>query len=133
MKNNKERRLSKTEQVIMDYFWDSEKEEIMARDVLQYFYAQGKTWNQQNVANYLKNLQNIGMLRAEIRNGKYYYYPTMTRKEYQLLPTRRVIEEEFNGSYSAFFMALCTPTPKSEIEKLKQILEEYERSIEDKP
>lgn len=131
MKNNREHRLSKTERQIMDFFWNSELNDIMARDVLQYFYQHGKTWNQQNVATYLKNLQNIGMLRAEVRNGKYYYYPTMTEAEYRLLPARQIIEEDFHGSYGDFFMALLHPSDENEIDKLKDILKDYEQSHPD--
>lgn len=134
MRNYKEHRLSKTDQQIMDFFWDSGKKEIMARDVLQYFYAHGKTWNQQNVANYLKNLQKIGMLRAEVRNGKYFYYPTMSREDYRLLPTRKVIEEDYKGSYGDFVMALIEDTNNKdgEIDKLRNILENYAKSLSDK-
>ncbi len=132
MKKNKEHRLSKTEKQIMDFFWDSEKKEIMARDVLQHFYEHGKTWNQQNVANYLKNLQNIGILQAEVRNGKYYYYPTMTRQEYRLMPARNILEQDFNGSYGALFCALMSPySSEDELARLKKILDDYTQQLEE--
>lgn len=127
------KKLSKTEQQIMDFFWNSEQTDIMARDVLQHFYELGKDWNQQYVANYLKNLQKLKMLRIEVRNGKYYYYPTMTRQEYRLIPARDVLHNDYNGSYSDFFCAMFSPhstNSAKEIEKLRQLLDEYQRQIE---
>lgn len=113
----------------MEYFWRSENKDILARDVLQYFHTQGKSWNQQNVANYLKNLQKIGMLRTEVRNNKYYYYPTMTEEEFRLLPVRKVLEEDFHGSYSSLVAALLGPVDAEEVKMLKKMLEEYENSL----
>lgn len=129
MRNYKEHRLSKTDKIIMDFFWNTDETEIMARDVLQYAHEIGKNWNQQNVANYLKNLQKIGMIKSEVRNGKYYYYPIMTAIEYKMLSTKQVIQENFNGSYSAFMAALLPDDCSiDEISALKRMLDEYENN-----
>lgn len=121
-------KLSKTEQQIMDYFWDSEQTDIMARDVLQHFYEKGKSWNQQNIANHLKNLQKLRMLRAEVRNGKYYYYPTMTRQEYRLMPTKEILNKDYNGSYGDLFCAMAHgSSSREEIEELRRILDDFQR------
>lgn len=131
MRNYKEHKLSKTDKIIMDFFWSTDKTDIMARDVLQYAYDIGKHWNQQNVANYLKNLQKIGMVKAEIRNGKYYYSTTMTEIEFHLLQTRETINSIFNGSYSSFMASIIPPNcTREEIEELKRMLSEYEQRIE---
>lgn len=124
-------KMSKTEQQIMDYFWNSEQTDIMARDVLQYFYKKGKSWNQQNIANHLKNLQKLRLLRAEVRNGKYYYYPTMTRQEYRLMPARDILHNDYKGSYSDLFCAMAQgSSSQEELEKLRKILDEFQQRIE---
>lgn len=129
MRNYKEYRLSKTDKIIMDFFWNTDKTDILARDVLQYSHEIGKSWNQQNVANYLKNLQKIGMVKSEVRNGKYYYYPTMTYTEYRMLSTKQVIQENFNGSYSNFMAALLPDDCSiDEISELKKMLDEYKKN-----
>lgn len=133
MRNYKEHKLSKTDQIIMDFFWNTDKTDIMARDVLQYAYSIGKNWNQQNVANYLKNLQKIGMIKSNIKDGKYYYSATMTETEFQLLQTRETIENIFNGSYSSFMAAIIPPNcSKEEIAELRKLLNEYEKEIDNK-
>lgn len=116
----------------MDFFWTTEKKDVMARDVLEHFTKEGKSWNQQNVATFLKNLQKIDMLRAEVRNGKYYYYPTMTVEQYALLPVKEAFHSFFGGSMERFvtaFTANLTITDE-EAEELEKLIEQYNDKLQ---
>lgn len=128
MRHFQTHKLSKTDKWIMDFFWTSGSTDIMARDVLQYAHQCGKNWSHQNVANYLKNLQTIGMLSADVRGGKYYYHPTMSAYEYSLLPAKQVMHDVFNGSVGKFTAALTKPGPgltDEDIEELEKLIEDY--------
>lgn len=109
----------------MNFFWNCGIKDIMARDVMEFFNEHGKTWNNQATATFLKDLQNIGMLRVEIRDGKYYYYPTMSEEDYTLLPAKKILRDMYKGSMGDFITALAKPEnlSKEEIDELRKILD----------
>ena len=77
MKHSKLYKLSDTEQVIMEIFWEAEDaltfKEIMtlANEKLN------KNWKKQTVNTYLANLQKAGLLHADKRLYKRRIYPAL--------------------------------------------------------
>ena len=125
MKHSKLYKLSDTEQVIMEIFWEAEDaltfKEIMtlANEKLN------KNWKKQTVNTYLANLQKAGLLLADKRCARAYFYsPAYTREEYTQLCVRGLVEESFGNSIFNFVSAFTggKKLSKEDADELRKLI-----------
>ncbi|MCI8485403.1 MAG: BlaI/MecI/CopY family transcriptional regulator [Lachnospiraceae bacterium] len=122
--------LTKTEFEIMNYIWEVDKE-VTASDIRKHFL--NKNWSKQTISTFLKKLVDIGFLKVhKVSVVKYYYSALISKKEYELLPAKIILDNFYSGSYGNFICALLPPDiDKDDIAEIKRILEVYEKRIED--
>lgn len=103
------KKLTKTELEIMYYFWSINiNEELTATDIRMHF--SHKNWSKQVVSSFLTKLVKKKYLKVrKISAVKYYYSVAITEEEYNLQPTRNIIDTIFKGSYSNFMYSLIDP------------------------
>lgn len=115
-------KLTKTELEIMRYFWSINiNEELTATDIRTHF--SNKKWSKQVTSTFLTKLVKKNYLKVrKISAVKYYYSVAITEEEYNLLPTKNIINTVFKGSYSNFMYSLVDPQ-KNDLseEELKKI------------
>ena len=125
MKHSKLYKLSNTEQAIMEIFWEAEGaltfKEIMtlANEKLN------KNWKKQTVNTYLANLQKAGLLLADKRCARAYFYsPAYTREEYTQLCVRGLVEESFGNSIFNFVSAFTggKKLSKEDADELRKLI-----------
>ena len=125
MKHSKLYKLSDTEQVIMEIFWEAEDaltfKEIMtlANEKLN------KNWKKQTVNTYLANLQKAGLLHADKRCARAYFYsPAYTKEEYTQLCVRGLVQESFDNSIFNFVSAFTggKKLSKEDADELRKLI-----------
>ena len=117
-------KLTKTELEIMRYFWSINiNEELTATDIRTHF--SNKKWSKQVTSTFLTKLVKKNYLKVrKISAVKYYYSAAITEEEYNLLPTKNIINTVFKGSYSNFIFSLIDPNeiPEDELEKIENMI-----------
>lgn len=126
----KKYQLSNTEHEIMLYFWNVAcGEDVTAKDVCEYFNANGKSWSERATLIFLRELRKKGILNAEKRNGLLTYWPIMSEEKYELLPVKDLINDRYNGS---IFKLACSLYDEDEkltdeyVEFLRQKIKELD-------
>jgi len=90
------KKISKSEQVILDILWRSPP--LTAAQITQL--CQRETpWSDKTVKTFIGRLRDKAAIRAEKR-GVYYYSPALTRQEAGLLQAKEVVEGMFGGSFA---------------------------------
>ena len=82
----KSKKLSKTERAILEIFWEAEGP-LIFKEIMELVNERlGKDWKKQTVNTYLTALQNAGLLHADKRCARAYFYsPVYTKEQYKQL------------------------------------------------
>jgi predicted transcriptional regulator len=95
-------KLAKREEQIMQVFWDLKKAFI--RDIIPLLPDPKPHYN--SVATMVKILEEKGFLDHEITGNMYFYFPVISREEYQKFALKDIVSQYFDNSYPrmlAFF------------------------------
>ena len=95
-------KLAKREEQIMQVFWDLNKGFI--RDVIPLLPDPKPHYN--SVATIVKILEEKGFLEHETTGNMHYYFPVISREDYQKFALKDVVSQYFDNSYPrmlAFF------------------------------
>ena len=88
----------------MQYIW-SLNFEVTATDIREHF--SDKNWSKQSINSFLTKLVNHKYLKVrKLSPIKYFYSANITEEEYNLQPTKNIINTIFKGSYSNFMYSL---------------------------
>ncbi len=117
-------RISESELEIMSVIWDMDHK-VTAQEIMKTM--EYKEWKITTVLTFLTRLCDKGVLDFEKRKGRTnYYFPIMTRADYQRMATENFVDQIHGGSVQSLFAALCKAKDlkKSDIEELTQWLDE---------
>jgi BlaI family penicillinase repressor len=95
-------KLAKREEQIMQVFWDLKKAYI--RDIIPSLPNPKLHYN--SVATIVKILEDKGFLDHETTGNMHYYFPTISREDYQKFALKDIVSQYFDNSYPrmlAFF------------------------------
>jgi len=118
--------LTRTEQLIMEYFWNSHQG-LTIREILDYMREQhGREWKKQTISTYIASLQKAGLIRTDSRWKPYTYYACCTKKAFIHGKTRKLIAQEYGNSLENFIAAFAGKEKLSseEARELKNLLDQ---------
>ena len=118
--------LTKTELEIMQYIW-SLNFEVTATDIREHF--SDKNWS-----SFLTKLVNHKYLKVrKLSPIKYFYSANITEEEYNLQPTKNIINTIFKGSYSNFMYSLIDPKKNNlseeELEEIENMISKRRKEL----
>jgi len=117
--------ITKTELIIMQYIW-SVNHAVTPKEIREHFSE--KQWSKQTVSSFLHNLVNSGFLNKNKESmSKIYYSPAISKSEYDLMPSKAIINDFFRGSSVNFFCAIVDPDEKiseEELGKLEELIKQ---------
>jgi len=117
--------LTRTEQLIMEYFWSSNRG-LTIREILDYMREQyGREWKKQTISTYIASLQKAGLIRTDSRWKPYLYYACCTRDAFLHGKTRELIAQQYDNSLGKFIAAFAGEERLSaeEAQELKDLLD----------
>lgn len=123
--------LTKTELEIMQYIW-SLNFEVTATDIREHF--SDKNWSKQSINSFLTKLVNHKYLKVrKLSPIKYFYSANITEEEYNLQPTKNIINTIFKGSYSNFMYSLIDPKKNNlseeELEEIENMISKRRKEL----
>jgi len=110
-------KLAKREEQIMQVFWDLKKAFI--RDAIPLLPDPKPHYN--SVATIVKILEEKGFLDHEILGNMYYYFPVITREDYQKHAMKDIVSQYFDNSYPRMLAFFAKEQNMSE-EELNEII-----------
>lgn len=110
-------KLAKREEQIMQVFWDLKKAFI--RDAIPLLPDPKPHYN--SVATIVKILEEKGFLDHEIVGNMYYYFPVITREDYQKHAMKDIVSQYFDNSYPRMLAFFAKEQNMSE-EELNEII-----------
>lgn len=117
-------RLSKNEQLIMEYFW---KNNYLFSEDISRMLAE-KEWKPTTILTFLSRLVSKGMLRIEKKGKTNIYHTVISKDEYQLSESRKFIDSLFEGSTKDFISAMIDSKDlsKEDLQELRKWLDSKE-------
>ena len=116
------KRLTKKEEVIMNYFWD--KGPLFVRE-LREFYPEPRP-HFSTLSTQVRTLQDEGFIGHKSYGPTYQYYAKVTREEYKRGSLTGLIDKYFNNSYVNAVSALVKEE-KISVQELKELIELIEK------
>ena len=117
------KRLTKKEEIIMNWFWD--KGPLYVKE-LQELYPDPKP-HFNTLSTQVRTLESNGYLKHKSFSGSFQYYPALSREEYSGLSLDTLIGKCFNNSYLGAVSALVTEE-KISLDELKDLIRQIEQS-----
>lgn len=117
-------RISESELEIMRVIWNMDHK-VTAQEIMQEMAY--KEWKITTVLTFLTRLCDKGILDFEKRKGRTnYYFPLMTKADYQSMATANFVDQIHGGSVESLFAALCKGKnlKKADIDELTKWMEE---------
>jgi len=120
-------KISEAEMKIMEKVWEN-GEMITVLELISMLTEEEKeeTWIYQKVATFLTRLEKKGML-SKMKEGKVlYYYPLISREQYNEDAAKELIDTRFGGSLKGFLTAFSKNNiSKKEIEEVKEWINHF--------
>ncbi len=116
------KRLTKKEEVIMDYFW---KEGAMTVGQIREFYAEPKP-HVNTISTQIRTLEANGYLGHEKKSMGYVYFPIVTQADYSNVSIGKLVSQCFENSYIDAVSALVKDERIS-IDELKDLINRIEQ------
>lgn len=115
--------LSPTERDIMEVLWESEG--MTNNEIILCFKERGKEWKRQTTSTFLTRLMQKGLLKKEGHR----YIAGYTKKEFERLQTKEILDSMYGGSLKNFIAALnggrqITEKEAEELERLAGLREQ---------
>lgn len=121
-------KISESEMKVMEMLWAKGKM-VTISDLLLMLSKEEGVWIYQNVATFLKRLEVKGFV-SKVKNGKaVYYYPLISREQYNNSIARNFVNIRFGGSIKRFLSAFSESDKISteEIQELKEWVDYLDR------
>lgn len=118
--------LTQTEQLIMEYFWSSNRG-LTIQEILDYMKeAHQRDWKKQTINTYLVGLQKVGLIQADSRWRPYTYHACCTREAFLHGKTRALVAQQYDNSITNFVAAFAGDKKLSaeEAQDLKDLLDQ---------
>lgn len=122
-------KISEAEMKIMEKVWEN-GEMITVLELISMLTEEEKeeTWIYQKVATFLTHLEKKGIL-SKMKEGKVlYYYPLISREQYNQNAAEELINTRFQGSLKRFLASFSKSNiSENEIKELKEWLNHFNR------
>lgn len=84
-----------------------------------------RCWSPLTVNTYLTRLTEKGMLTSQKEGNANYYFPAVSRQEYQKFENRSFLQKLYGNSVKGFIVAMCADQEleDKDIDELQQMLE----------
>lgn len=125
---NKKFGLTDTEYEIMLIFWER-KEPLTFHEIQQICSAElQKDWKKQTLNTYLSKLVSLGLLVVKKEGSKNKYHAKVKKKDFMKHWLNDLCDSVFQGSISDLVLTYAgtKPISKKEVEKLKQLIDDWE-------
>jgi predicted transcriptional regulator len=116
------KRLTKKEEIIMNWFWD--KGPLYVKELQELYPEPQPHFN--TLSTQVRTLESNGYLGHNSVSGSFRYYPVFSRKEYNEMNLDSLIGKCFNNSYLGAVSALVQEE-KISLEELKGLIEQIEK------
>ncbi|MBN8430302.1 MULTISPECIES: BlaI/MecI/CopY family transcriptional regulator [Microbulbifer] len=118
--------ISEAEHEVMEALWAGAP--ASAREVFQRL-RNKKSWQERTVKTLLSRLVKKGAIGFEKKDRAYLYSPCFDREAYQIKQSRKLVERLFDGQLSVLISGFVKggDLKKSDIEELKDIIEQWEK------
>ena len=119
--------ISNSEMKVMGKIWEG-KEMVTVKDMVGILNEEGEEWAYQTVATFLKRLETKGFLSSTKKGKKLYYFPLISREQYEKKEAKGFINSKFGGSLKNFLVAFSDSDTidDKEIKDLKAWLDEFD-------
>ena len=119
------KRLTKKEEIIMNWFWD--KGPLYVKELQELYPEPQPHFN--TLSTQVRTLEANGYLKHNSFSGSFQYYPAISRNEYSRMSLDTLIGKCFNNSYLGAVSALVTEE-KISIEELRGLIDQIEKGKE---
>lgn len=115
--------LSNSEQLILEMLW-AQKDWMTIQELAQELQKKNITWKRQTINTFLSRLKEKELV---IQNGRRYIY-AFSKKEFDGLKAKEILNTEFDGSLCNFISALSghKTISSDDAESLRKYLETFE-------
>ena len=97
-------KISESEMTVMNEIWNSEKM-ITVSEMVSILNSKGESWAYQTVATFLKRLETKGIISSTKKSNVLYYYPLISKEEYENIEAKNFVDKSFGGSLKRFLSA----------------------------
>ncbi|MDC7290108.1 BlaI/MecI/CopY family transcriptional regulator [Blautia schinkii] len=99
--------LSDTELLILKYLWSQDEPNCFA-DIMEHFNStENKSWKKQTVNTFLLRMQKKEVLGVDESGRRKVYYPLISSDEYYHQYAKKVVDDNFQGSFKKFIGAFA--------------------------
>lgn len=118
--------LSDSELEVMNVIWEMDSP-ISISQLIERF-AQKKGWKTQTISTFAVRLVNKGFLTVQKIKNTNFYFPKLSKTDYENKIARDLINTAYNGSFKKLFVSLVdgNAISQSELEEIRQWLSELE-------
>ena len=122
-------KISESEMTVMNEIWNSEKM-ITVSEMVSILNSKGESWAYQTVATFLKRLETKGIISSTKKSNVLYYYPLISKEEYENIEAKNFVDKSFGGSLKRFLSAFSNDDKLSD--KDLDDLEEWFKNVNSK-
>lgn len=119
--------ISNSEMKIMNKIWALETM-VTVSDMVTILNENGEEWAYQTVATFLKRLEMKKVLSSTKKGRKLFYFPLISKKQYERNAAQEFVDNKFHGSLKNFLVAFSNGDTLNdeEIKDLKEWLNEFD-------
>lgn len=119
--------ISNSEMKVMNKIWEK-GEMVTIPDMVTILNEEGEEWAYQTVATFLRRLEAKGVLSSTKQGKKLFYFPLISREQYEKREAKGFINSKFGGSLKNFLVAFSDSDTidDNEIRDLRAWLDEFD-------
>ena len=122
-------RISDAEMKVMEKLWEFAQTTSVA-DITAALNSDGESWTHQTVGTFLKRLEEKEMVHSEKKGKSLYYFPLMTREQFNAKEADNFLKTKFKGSLKGFLSAFSSSKKLSndEIQDLRDWFDDIDNN-----